>query len=84
MTVRRRAGELSQVRAVTQRFTLRVVADAFEEDLPALMGSPRTMQTAEAAPFAEGRPSDDSTMADAAMTPDHHVRHPRCCRSAPV
>ena len=35
------AGELSQVRAIAQDFNLRIVADAFEEDLPALMGSPR-------------------------------------------
>lgn len=35
------AGELSKVKSVAQQFRLRTVTDAFEEDLPALMGSPR-------------------------------------------
>lgn len=37
------AGELTKVRSVAQRFRLRMVTDAFEEDLPALMGSPRQL-----------------------------------------
>lgn len=38
------AGELTKVKSISQRFRLRPVTDAFEEDLPALMGSPRKLQ----------------------------------------
>lgn len=57
------AGELAGVKAVAQRFRLRLVTDAFEEDLPALMGSPQTMGTmrtpfqADAEPPIVARPS---------------------------
>lgn len=38
------AGELPKVNAIAQRFRFRTVTDAFEEDLPALMGSPTAVR----------------------------------------
>ena len=49
------AGELKMVTSVAQRFRLRAVTDAFEEDLPALMGSPRRRRQ-QATEFPPPRP----------------------------
>ena len=57
------AGELTKVKSIAQRFRLRPVTDAFEEDLPALMGSPRKLDTirkpfqADVEPPTAARPS---------------------------
>ena len=39
------AGDLPKVNSVAQRFRLRTVTDAFEEDLPAIMGSTRALRS---------------------------------------
>lgn len=46
------AGDLPKVNSVAQRFRLRTVTDAFEEDLPALMGSPTAVRAQAATPFS--------------------------------
>jgi TrkA-C domain len=38
------AGDLPKVTQIAQRFKLRTVTDAFEEDLPALVGSPTAVR----------------------------------------
>jgi TrkA-C domain len=67
------AGELSQVRQVAQSFNLRIVADAFEEDLPALMGSPR----ATAPPAARSGGSSPLPSFLERFTPTHNNAAPQ-------
>jgi hypothetical protein len=60
-------GELSEVRAVAQKFRLRLVADAFEEDLPALLACPRGSSSEPCTPWPpQRRPSRPSVAFSAA------------------
>lgn len=87
------AGELTKVKSIAQRFRLRPVTDAFEEDLPALMGSPRKLDAirkpfqTDVEPPTAARPS--ASLVDTHVTaPGVEVIcvsassaiFPRCCR----
>jgi hypothetical protein len=56
------AGDLPKVNQITQRFKLRTVTDAFEEDLPALMGSPTAVRAHHQTVFTSGDASPSLDM----------------------
>ena len=75
------AGQLSQVSSVAEQFNLKVVADAFEEDLPAMMGSPRHAPLGDASTSSGDQsqtPSSDAVVRLNLYMPDTFSR-PRTC-----
>ena len=56
------AGDLPKVNSVAQRFRLRTVTDAFEEDLPAIMGSPTALRSQAVTAFSTPGDSTPTTV----------------------
>lgn len=69
------AGELTKVKSISQRFRLRPVTDAFEEDLPALMGSPRQLQATRNAFQADAEPPEVARPYILLMITSNHTTH---------
>eukprot|EP00892_Ulva_mutabilis_P002422 jgi/Ulvmu1/12180/UM085_0044.1 len=78
------SGDLTKVNTIAQRFQLRVVVDAFEEDLPALMGSPRQIHTRRTATEAGQGPSEQVDTATLLMAADPPHTDSRRVNARPI
>jgi di/tricarboxylate transporter len=69
------AGDLADITELAERFSLRVVADAYEDDLPPILGTPRGVARRVSSPLAP--PSSPIGMDDAfpALVDSKNVRH---------